>query len=228
MTVALAGLWGWISRRREEEILRLELRHLDLIAEVAGAARGLFEAFARGDLAGVEEAYRRVHDAEKRADEVKEEIIRGLSQGLLHPIDREELIRLVLAADDIAAHLKAASRRALLYARVAGAPSPGIAGAMVEIAGIAVEAVARLSEAVRVLKSDPRRAVQLASEVERLEEKADDIRREAEEEIIKWCEEKGRGASCIALYHSLESLETATDKCEDTGDVIRSIAVLYT
>ncbi|MBS7621781.1 DUF47 family protein, partial [Candidatus Bathyarchaeota archaeon] len=44
----------------------------------------------------------------------KEEIISEISRGPFHPIDREDIIELVLTIDDIAANLKSASRK-LLY-----------------------------------------------------------------------------------------------------------------
>ncbi len=223
----MSSVWGWISRRREEAILEMELRHLRHIRDVAEAVVALLESLDRGAEA-VEEAYRRVKEAERSADRVKDEIIEDLSRGVFHPIDREELLRLVLVGDDIADHLNAGARRLLLYSRVEAHPPPReVLEGMREIAGIALESVGLLIEAVSVLRRDPRRAVELARRVERLEEKADEARSRAEEHLVRWCNEAGRPGSCVTLHKALESLETATDKCEDTGDVVRSIAVLY-
>jgi len=77
----VASTWGWISRRREEEILRLEKKHLTHILEVARSAKSLVEELAHGDPGRVEEAYRRVKEAERAADRVKDEIIEQLSAG---------------------------------------------------------------------------------------------------------------------------------------------------
>jgi len=222
----LASTWGWISRRREEEILGLEKKHLAHILEVARNARALIDELETGDAARIEEAYRRVKEAERKADQVKDEIIEQLSAGLFHPIDREELLRMVLVADDIADHLNAGSRRLLLFTRAGGRVPGQVLESMKTITQIAVEAVEKLIEAVEGLRRDPGRAVQLAAEVERLEEQADEARSRGEESVIAWCDREGRPGSCIALYNALESLETATDKCEDAGDVVRSIAVL--
>jgi len=70
--------------------------------------------------------------------------------------------------------------------------------------------------------------VELAKKVERLEERADETRSNVEEWLIRWCNENPAPGTCVTLHKALESVETATDKCEDTGDVIRSIAILYT
>ena len=222
----MASTWGWISRKREEEILRLQTRHLEQILEVARSAVSVVDSIPAGDPARVEEAYKRVKEAEREADRVKDEIIAQLSTGLFHPIDREELLRLVLVSDDIADHLNAGTRRLLLYARAGGQPPPEVTEALKEIVEIAVQSVEKLIEAVKQLRRDPSRAVELAREVERLEEKADEARSRGEEAVIRWCDQTGRPGSCMALYNALESLETSTDKCEDTADVVRSIAIL--
>ncbi len=218
--------WAWISRRREEAILEAELSHLNSILEVARNALKTVEAAQQGDVGGVEESYRRVKEAERSADKLKDEIIEKLSMGMFHPIDREELLRLVLVSDDIADHLNAGTRRLLLAAKAGVTPPEEVTGRMKRIAEIAVESVEKLVEAVKMVRREPKKAVDLARTVERLEEEADEERSQAEEALIKWCDTQGRPGSCIALFNALESLETATDKCEDTADVIRSIAIL--
>jgi len=223
----MAGTWAWIGRRREEEILRLELSHIDHIHDVAKHSLELVKAFMEKSTEELVDYYEKVSKAENKADEVKEGILKDLSEGVFHPIDREELLRLVLVADDIAAHLKAASRRLLLFSKTSSKkPSKQILSGMEQIAELAVRAVEKIKEGIEAVRKNPRHAVELAREIERLEEQADDIRSEVEEKILEWCNKEGETGSCIALYNALESLETATDKCEDTADVIRSIAIL--
>ncbi len=225
----MSGTWTWISRRREEEILRLETRHLEHILEVAESAVKLIEALSTGDPRRVEEAYQAVKEAERKADQAKDEIIADLSKGIFHPIDREELLRLVLVSDDIADHLNAGTRRLVVLAKVEEEPPPEeIREALREITLIARDSVKLIMEAITLLRRDPGRAVEIARQVERLEEKADEIRSAAEEKVVAWCNERGRPGSCTTLYKALQSLETSTDKCEDTADVIRSIAILST
>jgi len=223
----VSSTWSWISRRKEQEILDMQLSHFNQILIVASEALKLIEAVKSGNLELVSETYKRLKAAERKADEVKDEIIADLSKGIFHPIDREELLRLVLVSDDIADHINAASRRLLLYMKVEKTPPPDtIIDGFLRIAEIAKTSVEKIIEAARILRRDPSRAVEIAREVERLEEEADEIRSITEEEIIDWCDKKGKPGSCITLYKALQSLETSTDKCEDTGDVIRSIAIL--
>ncbi|MCE4600461.1 MAG: DUF47 family protein [Desulfurococcales archaeon] len=223
----MSGTWTWISRRREQEILGMELNHLTNILRVAENTLMMIETVKSGDVSRVAEAYGSVKEAERAADKVKDDIIADLSKSLFHPIDREELLRLVLVADDIADHLNAATRRLLLYVKVEGSsPPPEIVDSMYKIAVIAKTQVEKIIAAVKELKKDPAKAVELAREVERLEEEADEIRSSTEEHVIAWCNKAGKPGSCVTLYKALQSLETSTDKCEDTADVLRSIAIL--
>ncbi|MCE4618262.1 MAG: DUF47 family protein [Desulfurococcales archaeon] len=223
----MSGTWSWISRRREQEILDLQVKHFTRILSVAEESIKVIEAMKTGNVESVIQAYASVKEAERAADKVKDEIITDLSKGIFHPIDREELLRLVLVSDDIADHLNAATRRLLLYMKVEKTPPPeNIIDGFLKIAEIAKISIEKIIEAAKILRRDPSRAVAIAREVERLEEEADEIRSTTEEEIIDWCDKKGKPGSCITLYKALQSLETSTDKCEDTGDVIRSIAIL--
>jgi len=221
----MASTWSWISRRRESGILERELKHLEKVRGTVEAVVREAEALAEGNFSLVEKEYEKVFTSEREADEVKSSIIEELSEGLIHPIDREELIRLVLGSDDIAAHAKSAARRMLILSKLEVRPPEGIAKSFIEIARIALESVDKIIEAVKVVRKDAKRAVKLSEEVERLEEKADDIRLVTEEELIRWCNSSSPG-SCLLLYRILEALEESTDKCEDVADIVRSIAVL--
>ncbi len=223
----MASTWSWIGKRREQEILELELKHLGHILEVAENSIGMVEALKIGDKTRIEEAYKRVKEAERRADKVKDDIIADLSGGLFHPIDREELLRLVIVSDDIADHLNAGSRRLLVYARASMDKAPEeYLEAVKDITVKARDSIKLIIDAVKNLRKDPKKSIELARMVERIEEEVDEIRSRTEEFLVSWCNEKGRPGECITLHSSLESYETSTDKCEDTADVIRSIAIL--
>ncbi len=219
----MASTWAWIARRREREVLGKCLEHLDKIIEVVEASRELFKAYSSGSLEKIGELYQKVFDKEREADDVKLGILADLSTGMIHPIDREELIRLVLASDDIAAHIKAASRRLTLLK--GGSLPPGAGEGFLTMIERVLEATRLLREAVESLIKDPRRSIELANRVERLEEENDETRMGLEESIVSWCNENETG-SCILVYNILNSIENASDECEDVGDVVRSIALL--
>jgi len=221
----MVSTWSWIGRRREVHILGKELEHLKAVRETAAEALRVIESLKGGKPGEAAEYYMRVFHSERKADEVKSGILEELGTGLIHPIDREEIVRLVLSADDIAAHVKAGCRRLIIASRLESNLPEFILDAFHKLVSITLEAIDRLVESIGLLRKNPRDAIRIASQVEELEERADDVRMEAEEELLRWCNENKPGA-CLSLYRTLESLETSSDKCEDVADIIRSIAVL--
>ena len=219
----MASTWAWLSRRKEKQVLAKCLEHLSAVEEVAKKALEAIEAYERGDISAARRAYQALFEAERRADQIKHDILRGLITELFHPIDREELIRLVLASDDIADYTKAGIRR-LLYAKPEETPEKAII-ALKNIAEKLVKATELAHKAITILRDNPREAIEITNRIESLEEEVDEIRSEIEEWILSNCE-KMKLRSCLVLLQVLESLETATDKVEDLGDVVRSIALL--
>lgn len=218
-----APTWAWVSRRAEVRAIEMAQDHLDKIIEVAEASLDLFRKFASGSVEGTREAYARVHQAEKEADDIKRTMFRELSRGFIHPIDREELVRLLLTSDDIAAYLKAASRRATLIDP--GEIADDVRNNVVNIIEKVSESTRLLKEAIEALVSNAGRALELADDIERLEEEVDEIRIEALAEVLRICDET-RVSACIIAKEIVDSVENSEDKCEDAADVVRSIAAL--
>ncbi len=219
----MVTVWSWLSRRRQREVIEHCLRHLDAVLKVVREADNAIAAYLRGDRGSAEKAYQSLFQAEREADKVKRMIFDELAKGFIHPIDREELIRLILAVDDVADYTKSGIRR-LLYLDPAQAPKD-ILEKLKTITSKLVEAVMLAIDAVKSLVEDRERALQLTHRIEALEEEVDEIRTETEGNILNRCDKLGL-ATCILALQVLESLETATDKVEDLGDVIRSIALL--
>jgi len=216
-------MWSWIAKRKEREVISICIKHVDKVIEVAKYAKDLMNAYANGMIDKVKELYREVFDREKEADDIKRSIIAELSKGIFHPIDREDLVRLTLTIDDVAAYLKAASRRLMLL--IPTRVSKEISNLLILMASKVYEATMLIKDAIIELVEDPRKSLKLADDIERIEEEVDDIRMKALEEVLKWCEEV-KVSSCIICKEVVDSLENAADKCEDVADVIRAIALL--
>ncbi len=220
-----APTWAWISRRVEAKVIGRALEHASKIIEVAEVSYKLFQEFKEGSADKVKKTYGVVHQLEKEADDIKRSILKELSRGFIHPIDREELVRLVLINDDIAAYLKAATRRAsLVEPNEITAVIRNLITKMVERV---VESTKLLKKAIEALVNNPENALELADSVERLEEEVDEIRMEALAEVLKFCDE-ARPSACIIAKEIVDSVENSEDRCEDSADVIRSIVVLRT
>lgn len=92
--------WIWLSGRREREILLRGLRHLDLVYETVGKLLDMISSLSKMELAKTRD-YFSIINKRVRGDVVKRDIIEELSRGVIHPMDREDLLRLVLSIDEM-------------------------------------------------------------------------------------------------------------------------------
>ena len=215
------GFWEWLASRREKEVLKLYDQHIDEITKVTNSVNNLLTAFREGDKSLMENEWGIIFESERKADDIKRRIIRELSEEFVHPIDREELIRLILATDDIATFAKEASRMALLYN---GKPPLDVAQVLLDIITRINESVMLIKEAVSYLSIDKKKTLEISDKIERLEEEVDDLRHKGLSIILARCNETGI-PNCLLLKDILEYLENSADKTEDVADELRSIAV---
>lgn len=216
-------LWGWISSMRRKEILGMYVRHVDSVINVVLHAKNLIEALIKGDTKSVNEEWSKVFEAEKRADDLKRSILAELTKEVFHPIDREELVRLIITTDDIADYAKAWSRRALLC-------SPNrlpedIGAKLITMATKVLEAVNLIKFAIDILPKDPKHVLDIANKIESIEEEVDDIRHELFKSILQFCNNT-MTSLCLLSKELMDSIENAADKCENVGDLFRRIALL--
>ena len=214
----------WIGRKKEREVLKLSKRHFD---KVFGVAKSFKEYVASYVNCKVDEASRLYEDSifqlERQADDQKEKILLEVSKGPFHPIDREDVIRLVLTMDDIAANLKAAARK-LLYTNPCDVPDD-IRSDLLKLAELSVELVSELGEALDALIGGSKEALKLADAVERKEEEIDEFRHGLIARILSWGDSAKKLSNVIMLKEVIENIENASDKGEDVADLIRTIAV---
>ncbi|MEM1642131.1 MAG: DUF47 family protein [Desulfurococcaceae archaeon] len=216
--------WSWISRTRENIALELYVNLLEKIHMVVEHAVEALKAYSSTNYEKLAEEWRRVFELEREADVVKRKIIEELSKGLLHPIDREEVMRLVITSDDIASKAKAWTRR-LTYAVHEDLPLD-IVNMAIEIASNVREAVSLLTEASRrLIEGDRKRVLEIAEEVEHVEERVDEARASILEKVLSYCS-TAKVSSCILIKEIVDIIEEAADDCEDVADVLRSIVLL--
>lgn len=216
-------LWSWISRRRQWDVIRFYTEHVDKIIEVVNHAKKMIELSIVKDLEGIKNEWYEVFKYEKEADEVKRKILSELSREIFHPIDREELVRLVLTSDDVAAYAKGWSRRLSLI-EPTNLPE-NILTKLREMAENVYKSTLLMKNAAEKLLINPKEVLTISNEIEKLEEETDDIRHEVFKDILKYCEES-KISQCIMLKEVMDSIENSADKCEDVADTLRSIALL--
>ncbi len=216
--------WHWLGGRRLNEVVEKSLTHLELVVETVKRLDLLIKSLKEKRIVDAQKYFEEVVSYERRADDVKRDILRRLRGAFIHPLDREDLLRLLLTADDIAAYTKASARRIISIYNIGSRIPDEIIDYMYRIIGKTVEAAEKLLESVKILGIDPGRAVELTHNVEKLEEEIDEIRMKALEKLFSICREK-LVIECILIRDAIEDLESISDMCEDTSDVVRVIAL---
>ncbi len=216
----------WLGKQKEKEVLKLCEEHMNkIVAAIIGLKKTVY-AFCESDAPKMNSAFAEVADREKEADEIKRKVIEELSKGIFHPINREEIIRLILTADDVATNAEAATRRLKLIPL--GKLNKDLKAGLKTMSDNLVNIVESTSNALRMLIKNPRDAIKPANETEMIEENIDDFRmNQLVPKLVAWVNRSKTVGFCLMLKEAIDRMENVADSCEDVADVIRSIVISY-
>jgi hypothetical protein len=158
-----------------------------------------------------------IKQIESECDSLTHNIIQRLNKTFVTPIDREDIHTLAKSLDDVMDAIDAAAAVTRRY-RMAQLRY----GAR-ELASLTWQSAMQVKVAVEALER--RTGVhQLAVEVNRLENAADDIHDEA---LRRLFEEEKDAITLIKWKEVLDLLEEATDRCEDCANVLEGVVVKH-
>ena len=196
-----------------------ETKFFDMFEEIAGnmvdGARALTELLQDYDYERMPQAVERIKEIEHRGDELTHSILVKLNQTFITPFDREDIHRLASSLDDVLDFVYAASNRLFNYKIKQPSPSAKI------LAGIVLKQAEELKAAVSLLSKDGR-LLPHCVEVNRLENEADQVSREA---IGRLFESTTDAITLIKLKELLEILEEASDRAEDAANVLETVVL---
>ncbi len=157
-------------------------------------------------------------EVEHEGDRITHRTLAKLNTSFITPFDREDIHALITRMDDILDAVDAAAHRLLIY-RITEVP-PRVA----TLSDLLATQAAEVRKAVVALHDRKRHKEALAScvEINRLENEADAVHREALGELFN------NGLEPVLLIKLKELytiLEEATDRCEDVANVIESIII---
>lgn len=216
-----------MGRGREKEVLKeCDLHMRKVVETVEEMDRAFQAACSLGKKKEVEKAFEEAFRREKEADEVKKGILEELSRKILQPLNRDEIIRLVMTADDVASNAKAAARK-LTFLKVEEL-SPELRKLLSHFSSRVLEIAKTTYKDFLALVEKPSSAIKLSHEVERIEEEIDDFRGgKLMPAMLKWqASHRDVGASLL-LKEITDNLEEVADRCEDVSDLIRYIALAH-
>jgi predicted phosphate transport protein (TIGR00153 family) len=198
-------------------------QHLDLTQNAAISLHTMVEVASDSNQEKGSAVFTNISRYEREADELRRKMVRELTEGEMYPEERDDLMELVRAVDQIADWSKEAGRilRTIPFEKT----PDSIKTATLNMAKANVDCVDVLKQSINALPKNPSRALTLADEVEMLEETIDDLYGEVR---LHFANEEFPGfsmGSLILMNEFFDAIETAADWCENTADIVRAIAV---
>lgn len=172
------------------------------------------------DYKNVDEAAARLHEFEHRGDEIGHRIYEQLNKTFITPLDRDDIIRLYSAIDDVTDYVHSAGDLMAVY-KVDSVPpiAQQLSDCIVGCADEVVKALPHLRKRAELDQILPS-VIQINS----LENKADDLKRDGLAELFSRPEDVVHIIKWRDIY---EEMEQATDKAEDIADVLRGLAIKH-
>jgi predicted phosphate transport protein (TIGR00153 family) len=214
------NILGWLGMAEEQSILLDSKKHVEETYKTVTFFAVAVQSFIQGDLAAKAQAIENVGLSEHQADILRSKMINELSEGMLLPPDREDLMHFVKTLDKIADWTNGAAR--LLGFIEAKLPESVLKNISLGT-DLIVGAITKLQEAIIALtKNELKNAISLSAEIDHLEHAADDQKKAMIESIIH---AKLEPVSLLLTYQLAEYLEGVTDKIEDCADFIKVLAI---
>jgi predicted phosphate transport protein (TIGR00153 family) len=219
-------MWRRISSfplRGVEELLR---QHMKLVLMTTELLRDLIEGCASYNWSVVQSVAERIAMTEREADDVKRSVEVHLYSGALFVGLKEDFLRLAEAIDQIADKAKDASR-ALASRQPEEAEMEELVechAKVREIVSGTVEIVKILERSVEMMSKDTKASLQLAHEVEKFEEKLDDLKLEA----LRYLTKREKSISTLTYLQARDFiflLDMVADAAEEASDVITAMIV---
>jgi predicted phosphate transport protein (TIGR00153 family) len=216
----MRNILGWLGMAEEQSILQDAQKHVEETYKTVTYFAEAIRAFIQGDLNAKTKAIENVRESEHQADILRSKMVSALSESLLLPPDREDLMHFVKTLDKIADWTNGA-------ARILGFIEQKIPETILKNISTATElifsSISKLKEAIQSLtRNDLKKALQDCEDVDRLEHEADDQKKLLIESIIH---AKLEPTSLLLCYQLAEYLEGVTDKIEDAADFIKVVAI---
>ncbi len=204
---------------KEGNFFELFNEHAGFIREGASAFMQMIENYDNLELR--QKYADGVDNAEHKADKVTAEVNRLLHTTFITPIDREQILGLINAMDDVADLLQDSSETMALYDVQTITPEVRSLGEL------SVKCCDRVAHVVSLLpklgKSDVvDAALKTCHEIDQLESDADRVMRSAMSRLFR---EEPDVRELIKLKAIYEQLESITDRCEDVANLVEGVVL---
>jgi len=178
--------------------------------------RAFLEMVEQAD--NLESRAERVKQIEHECDEITHAVVEGLHKTFITPIDRNDIYTLITKMDDIMDFVEAAADRLALY------DIPTMTKEVGDLARCLVQSAEHVLGAVSSIRDlgKPNGILQHCIEINRLENVADGLLRSA---LARLFREEKDPIAVIKWKEIYETLESATDRCEDVANIIEGVVL---
>jgi predicted phosphate transport protein (TIGR00153 family) len=164
----------------------------------------------------VKEKARLIEEIEHKGDSITHEIVRKMNTTFITPIDREDILALASSIDDVIDLIHGAATRITLYNLGESTPQAK------ELGFLILKSTRELHRGVTRLSTKMDEVFEHCVEVNSLENEADRVSRDA---IAQLFEREQDPIHILKWKEVYETLETATDRCEDAANVLEGVAL---
>lgn len=212
----------WFAKRRKSKVLELADRQMILAIDTVVELEKSINAALKGNKKEASKSVKRLSTREHEIDELRRTVFEELTRGSLPPKDREDIMHLVKRLDEMADHVKDASRAVLvlLDAKVVKEMWQQFAETAKDLVACAIT----LRSSIEKLGTDPSEALELAKQIDVIENRVDEKYVESNAMLLKYTS-KMDTAAILLLKDLIEEMEHVADACDDTADYVRILAV---
>lgn len=207
------------------QLPKLQRPNGDFFSWFEEAARNDFEAAQLLDrmcneFASANDVVRQLHDLEHKGDDIAHAVYQKLNKIFMPPLDREDIIAITIALDDVMDHIHEAGDAMCIYN--IQEPTPVAR----ELATVIVACTAEVAKQMPNLRNrrSMRKVGEGIIEIHRLENQADGLFRQGTMDLFHHPHDPMQVIAWSRIY---ETMEKVTDRCEDIADVLRGLVIKH-
>jgi len=212
----------WFAERRKSKLFEMADRQMTLAIDTVIELEKSITAALNGKKEKAKASFNKLSIIEHEIDELRRMIFEELTRGSLRSKDREDIMHLVKRLDEMADHVKDASRAVILLLE-AYVPKE-MWEQFVQTAKDLVECATTLRKAIENLGTNPEKAMELAKQIDEVEGKVDEKYLISKAMLLQYSKETD-AATIMLLKDLIEEMEHVADACDDTADYVRILTV---
>lgn len=212
----------WFSKRRKSKVLEIADRQMTLAIDTVIELEKSINAALNGNKERAIASFNKLSIAEHEIDELRRTVFEELTRGSLLSKDREDIMHLVKRLDQMADHVKDASRAVILLLE-AEVPKE-MWNQFAQTAKDLVNIAKTLLKAIEKLGTDPPKAMELAKQIDEIEGLVDEKYLKSKAMLLQ-ISKKTDAATILLLKDLIEEMEHVADACDDTADYVRILTV---